>query len=218
MRLLCLSDIHGEAAGLKDLLPLLASVDVVAIAGDVTHLGGSAEAREILAPLLSSTVRCLAVAGNMDRDGARAFLSEQGIDIHCGGVIVDGVGFQGLGGGTPSPFHSPWEIAPEAAERCLASGAAAIRGAGFKVLVSHAPPHGTRLDRTLTLLHAGSGPVRDFILSGTVGLCVCGHIHEASGEETLGGIPCLNVGPFKDGHYALVDIQAGRASIERRTL
>jgi uncharacterized protein len=216
MRLLCLSDIHGEAAGLDDVLPLLGSVDVVVIAGDVTHLGGRPEAEAVLAPLAASAVRCLAVGGNMDLDGARAFLTEKGINIHGTGVVIDGVGFQGLGGGTPSPFHSPWELQPEEAARLLAAGRQAISGAGFKVLVSHAPPRGTAIDRTHTLMHAGSEPVRELILSGAVDLCICGHIHEARGEDALNGVPCVNVGPFKNGHYALVAIDGGRASIEWR--
>jgi Icc-related predicted phosphoesterase len=217
MKLLCLSDIHGEAVGLKNVLPLLGSVDAVVISGDLTHLGDRVEAEAILSPLMASGTRCIAVAGNMDKDGVRAFLAEKGIDIHCRGLVVDGVGFQGLGGGTPSPFHSPWEIGPDEAARCLAAGRETIRDARFKVLVSHAPPRNTRIDRTFTRMHAGSDPVREHILSGAVNLCICGHIHEARGEDSLGGVPCVNVGPFKNGHYALVTIEDGGASVTWRT-
>ena len=94
----------------------------------------------------------------------------------------------GLGGGTPSPFRTPWELDDEEAERCLAAGFAQIAGAPFKVLVSHAPParHGAgpELRRRRT---SDPAPVREFLLAGSVNLCICGHIHESAGEDSLGG-------------------------------
>ena len=217
MRLLCLSDIHGETEGLDDLLRGDARPDVVVVAGDITHLGGKSEAERVLLPILESGTPLVAVAGNMDRDSARAYLEERGIDLHARGMRIRDVGFMGLGGGTPSPFRSPWEIDDAEAERCLAAGFSQIAEAPFKVLVSHSPPRGTDLDRSFAGAHVGSAPVRRFLDSNRVGLCICGHIHESAGLQVIGGAPCVNIGPFKDGHYALVTIEGGRASVTRRT-
>jgi Icc-related predicted phosphoesterase len=217
VNLLCLSDIHGEAAGLEELLSGPEKFDIVIVAGDVTHLGGRAEALAVLAPILSSGARLIAVAGNMDREAARGYLGEIGVDLHARGTVIDGVGFMGLGGGTPSPFGTPWEIGDEEAERCLAAGFARIAEASFRVLISHAPPRGTELDRGFSRQHVGSNAVRKFLLAGSVNLCICGHIHESAGADSLGGAECLNVGPFKNGNYALVRINGGRASVTRRT-
>ena len=217
MNLLCLSDIHGEAAGLEELLSGPEKFDIVVVAGDVTHLGGRAEALAVLAPILSSGARLIAVAGNMDREAARGYLGEVGVDLHARGTVIDGIGFMGLGGGTPSPFGTPWEIGDEEAERCLAAGFAQIAEAPFRVLVSHAPPRGTELDRGFGRQHVGSNAVRKLLLAGSVNLCICGHIHESAGVDSLGGAECLNVGPFKNGNYALVRIDGGRASVTRRT-
>jgi hypothetical protein len=217
MKLLCLSDIHGEAAGLKDVLALVPEVDVIVIAGDLTHLGGYDEAEAVLSPLLSSGARIVAVGGNMDREGARRFLSEKGLDIHSTGVVIEGVGFMGLGGGTPSPFGTPWEIDAEEAAACLSAGFERIRNAGYRVLVSHAPPKDTELDRSFAKLHVGSAAVRDFLLTRSVQLCICGHIHESWGEDSLGGAVCANIGPFKNGRYALVTIENNKASVTWRT-
>jgi len=189
----------------------------VIVAGDITHFGGRAEALAVLAPILSSRSRLLAVAGNMDREAARGYIGELGVDLHARGTVIDGIGFMGLGGGTPSPFGTPWEIGDEEAEKCLAAGFARIADAPFRVLVSHAPPRGTELDRGFGRQHVGSEPVRKFLLGGSVNLCICGHIHESAGLDTLGGAECLNVGPFKNGNYALVTINDGRASVTRRT-
>jgi Icc-related predicted phosphoesterase len=217
MKLLCLADIHGEVAGLSDVLPLIPGVDVVVIAGDLTHLGGYDEAEAILSPLLSTGTRLVAVGGNMDGEGARRFLTEKGIDLHARGLIIDGVGFMGLGGGPSSPFGTPWEIGTEEATTCLAAGFAQIRDAGFRVLVSHAPPRDTELDRSFARLHVGSAAVRNFLLTRSVQLCLCGHIHESRGEDSLGGAVCANIGPFKNGHYALVTIENDKASVTWRT-
>lgn len=216
MKLLCLSDIHGEAAGLRAVLPEAAGVDVVVLAGDLTHLGGRAEAQALLAPLFELELPLLAVAGNMEYEGVRRYIAEKGIDIHGRGVLIDGVGFMGLGGGTPSPFNSPWELSDEEARLLLAAGYAQIAKARFKVLVSHPPPRGTTLDRSFMGTHVGSQAVGDFISAGAVDLCLCGHIHEAAGEERIGNALCVNLGPFKSGRYALITIEGDRAHAEWR--
>jgi Icc-related predicted phosphoesterase len=217
MTLLCLADIHGEAAGLEGLLSGPDHADVVIVAGDITHLGGREEAQRVLAPVLSSGARVLAVAGNMDRAPARGYLGELGIDLHARGIRIGDIGFMGLGGGTPSPFRTPWELGDEEAERCLAEGLSQIEGAPFKVLISHPPPRGTDLDRSFAHLHVGSGAVRKFLDAGSANLCVCGHIHESAGEQSVGGAWCVNLGPFKNGNYALVRIEGGQANETLRT-
>ena len=206
MKLLCLSDIHGAVAGLRDVLLDDSDADLVILAGDLTHLGGYAEAEAVLGPVMEAGIPVLAVAGNMDREGARRCLEEKGIDIHARGVSVGQVGLMGLGGGTPSPFGTPWELTEEEGAAFLAAGRPAIEAARFKVLVSHSPPRGTKLDRSFAGQHVGSEAVRNFLLAGSVDLCICGHIHESAGEDTLGRVLCVNLGPFKNGRYALIDI------------
>ena len=216
MKLLCLSDIHGEGAGLKDALRDASDVDLIVVAGDLTHLGGYPEAEAILAPLLASGVPLVAVAGNMDRDGARRCLDEKGINIHGRGIVYGGVGFMGLGGGTPSPFGTPWEITELEAGVVLASGFPDIAAAPYKVLVSHPPPRGTKLDRSFTGLHEGSEAVREFLTAGAVDLCICGHVHESAGEDTLGRAHCVNIGPFKNGSYVHIGIDNAEAQVTWR--
>ena len=213
MKLLCLSDIHGEGAGLKDILAEVSEADAVVLAGDLTHLGGFAEAESVLAPLLASGARLIAVAGNMDGEGARRYIAEKGIDIHGRGITIGAVGFMGLGGGTPSHLRTPWEVSAAEARRVLSAGFADIAGASVKVLVSHAPPRGTKIDRSFAGMHVGSTEVRDFLLAGSVHLCICGHIHEAMGEDKLGKTLCVNVSPFKNGRYALVAIEGSRIEV-----
>jgi len=207
MLLLCLSDIHGEGAGIAGMLADRPAPDAVVLVGDLTHLGGAEEAARVVEPLAAAGVRVLAVPGNMDRSGVLAWLEKRGLSLHGRGVTIGDVGLFGLGGSNPTPFRTPFEVPPHEAERLLEAGWASVAGARCKVLVSHAPPHGTRLDRTRAHLHAGSPVVRAFLESHDVALCLCGHIHEAAGEDAVGGARCVNLGAFKSGSHALVSVE-----------
>jgi hypothetical protein len=206
MLLLCLSDIHGEGAGIASILGDRPGIDAVVLVGDLTHLGGAEEAARVVEPLLAAGVRVLAVPGNMDRPGVLAWLEERGLSLHGRGVTIGDVGFHGLGGSNPTPFGTPFEVPGREARELLEAGWAAAP-ARCRVLVAHAPPRGTRIDRTRAHLHAGSPEVRAFLESHDVALCLCGHIHEAAGEDTVGGTRCVNLGAFKSGRYALVSIE-----------
>jgi Icc-related predicted phosphoesterase len=64
----------------------------------------------------------------------------------------------------------------------------------------------------------GSEAVRELLLAGAVDLCICGHIHESAGEDTLGRALCVNIGPFKNGSYALIGIESAGARVTWRKL
>ena len=97
----------------------------------------------------------------------------------------------GLGYSNPTPFNTPGEYSePQLAERLQ-------RFSDLRplVLVCHAPPHGTELDRIRPGLHAGSTAVRDFIQKHQPEYFFCGHIHEAEGVAIeMGKTRARNVG------------------------
>ena len=69
--------------------------------------------------------------------------------------------------------------------------------AGLKplVLICHAPPLDTDLDRIKPGLHAGSRAVREFIEKHQPAHFFCGHIHEAEGRVIqMGATRAMNVG------------------------
>jgi len=207
MLLLCLSDIHGEGAGIASALADGPAPDAVVLVGDLTHLGGAEEAARVVEPVLAAGVRVLAVPGNMDRPGVLAWLEERGLSLHGRGVTIGDVGLLGLGGSNPTPFRTPFEIPGPDARQLLEASWQSVSAARVRVLVSHAPPRGTHIDRTRAHLHAGSPEVRAFLEAHEVALCLCGHIHEAAGEDTVGGTRCVNLGAFKSGRYALVSVE-----------
>ena len=106
----------------------------------------------------------------------------------------------GLGYSSPTPFNTPGEYSePELAERLQ-------RFAGLDplVLICHAPPYGTDLDRIRQGLHAGSRSVREFIEKYQPAHFFCGHIHEAEGVAVeIGKTYAVNVG--KKGYLLELD-------------
>jgi len=209
MLLLCLSDIHGEGAGIPSILAACAGLEAVVLVGDLTHLGGEDEAARVVDPLLAAGLRVLAVPGNMDRPGVLSFLERRGLSLHGRGVTIGDVGFFGLGGSNPTPFRTPFEVPGDEARALLEAAWPSVSAARCRVLVSHAPPRGTRIDRSIARLHVGSAEVRSFLESHDVDLCLSGHIHEAAGEDTVGATRCVNLGAFKNGRHALVSIEPG---------
>lgn len=106
----------------------------------------------------------------------------------------------GLGCSNPTPFNTPGEYSEKEIEQRLS------RFADLKplVLICHAPPYGTALDRVRNGVHAGSTAVRDFVNKQQPDYLLCGHIHEAAGlTVSLGSTKATNVG--KDGH--LLELQ-----------
>jgi Icc-related predicted phosphoesterase len=97
----------------------------------------------------------------------------------------------GLGYSSPTPFNTPGEYSEEQ----LAGRLQRFAELEPLVLVCHAPPYGTPLDRIREGLHAGSTAVRDFIQKYQPVYFFCGHIHEAEGVSVrIGATQARNVG------------------------
>jgi Icc-related predicted phosphoesterase len=71
-------------------------------------------------------------------------------------------------------------------------------------MVSHTPPVNTELDNAGGR-HVGSEKVREFIERCEPDLMLCGHVHEAKGQERIGKTVIVNPGMLRNGH-ALIDL------------
>lgn len=201
MKLLCVSDFHGGSGRIEG----LSAVDVLVILGDITHFGDRVRAMEILEGFKSAK-RLLAVPGNCDNLDVNEALVELDIDLHSRGRIVGDVGFFGLGGSNRTPFNTPQEYSEDELWDFLAKGYEQVKDSPIKVMASHPPPFNTDLDKT-GRMHVGSKKVREFIETYEPDLVLCGHIHEARGQDMIGKTVIINPGPFHAGH-ALVNIGA----------
>ena len=112
-------------------------------------------------------------------------------DFHGASMEVKGVHFAGLGYSNPTPFDTPGEYTEDEIAQRLKPFAELKP----LVLICHAPPLDTPLDRIRDGLHAGSRAVRDFIERRQPLHFFCGHIHEAEGAAArMGSTWARNVG------------------------
>lgn len=205
MRILCICDLHGDAASLGRILESATSTDVVLLGGDLTNFGTPNQAEQLVAMAQQRCARVLAVAGNCDSAAIDARLVELGVSLFRRGLVCDGIGFCGVSA-MPPWMGNMYEFPEEEIASSLASSYADVRDAARSVVLSHAPPRGCRLDLTGRGQHVGSTAVRQFVDAVQPAALVCGHIHEARGIDTLGATMLINAGPAFRGHYALLEL------------
>ncbi len=215
MKIFAISDIHGATRSIEKAAHLIREADAVVISGDITHTKTRTEAKDVLACLEQYSKRILAVHGNWDREEVKDFLEEKGFSLHGRGRILDGTGFFGIGGSSPTPIPTATVYSEEEIARILQSGYEQVRQASRLVLISHAPPRSVR-DRSFIGLRGGSHSVKSFLATHPVGLCLCGHIHEAHGIERFQNTLVVNTGSFKKGRYATIEIDATIAAAPGR--
>ena len=207
MKLFAISDIHGATKPIEKAAGFIRAADAVVISGDLTRNKSRAEAEDVIACVEQFSTRILAVHGNWDRLEVKDFLEEKGYSLHGAGRIIDGTGFFGLGGSSPTPMHTSTEYSEEEIAGILEAGYGQVRQAAQIVLISHPPPRGV-LDKSFIGLRGGSRSVRAFLEAHPISLCLCGHIHEAHGIERFQNTLVVNAGSFKKGRYAAIDIGA----------
>jgi uncharacterized protein len=188
VRLLAFSDVHRDLRQAGRLANRAGEVDVVVAAGDFASVHrGLEELIDMLAVIETPTVL---VPGNNETDDALRSACKgwrAARVLHGEGREIDGVSFFGLGGGVPV---TPWDWSFDLTEEEAADRLAACPSGG--VLVVHSPPKGY-VDGSRRL---GSEAILAAIEDKQPRLVLCGHIHEAAGEEaTVGASRVLNLGP-----------------------
>jgi Icc-related predicted phosphoesterase len=216
MKILCITDIHGNNKKLSPVLEKENDSTLIILGGDITHLGGYKQAAKILKPALESNIKILAVHGNIDRKGVLEYLEEKGLSIHGRCVCENDVLFLGLGGSNPTPHFTPQEYSDEDARQILKNALNGITRDKKTVFVSHAPPINTTLDFFSGGKHVGSRVTREVITTYQIDLCICGHIHESAGIDKIGKGICVNPGLFRDGYYAIATITDTNINVVRR--
>lgn len=198
LKLLAFSDIHGDWKRLEALLAIEA--DCYVVAGDLVTWAKSMERCGQV--LQTRGDRVYVLPGNHESaDQVAEMCAHYGLhDLHGRHFQAGRWHIAGLGYSSPTPFNTPGEFS----EAQLATHLARFADLQPLVLICHAPPHGTSLDRIRLGLHAGSRSVADFITRYQPEHFICGHIHEAEGiTEMLGRTRARNVG--KQGYLLELD-------------
>lgn len=220
MRLLCLTDLHGNSAALQAILDQVEPVDLVLVGGDVTHFATPNAAESMIRLLLDRQPRVLAVAGNCDSPQIDQRFTSLGVSLFRRGVCHDNVAFSGVSGVPPwhgrthelsehllaEALEQSRECALRHAQQRAQTAPTASRSALLEVLLTHVPPHGNALDTVRSGQHIGSTAVRAFITRYQPALAVCGHVHESRGIVAQGKTQVVNCGPAFDGYYAMATV------------
>jgi len=202
------SDFHGSAKAFKKAALRIEDdkADAVILCGDITNFGSVNEARYLLSHITGLRIPIMFIPGNCDPrsligvniEGARCI---HGMSERFGEKI-----FFGVGGGLISPFKTPFELDEKEILNIFTFGFHASSDSSGIILVSHSPPHNTRVDKTFSGEHIGSIRIREFIEKNTPLLQLCGHVHEARGIDQIGETLIINTGSAKDGYYVSVVI------------
>lgn len=209
LKLLVLSDLHGDSSIIETIRgkTINEEMDALIVCGDITHFGNLTEAEKTLKELTGLSIPVLFVPGNCDPKELGTVQSLYGAtNVHGRHKEIGSLHFLGIGGSSPTPFHTPFEMPENEMKRILYK---AYRDANMEsrfILVSHAPPANTKVDLSWSGIHAGSRAVREFIDAEKPSLVLCGHIHEARGKDVIDGTLIVNPGPARRGLYAIVDV------------
>ncbi len=199
------SDIHERLDWLRPLAGVLAAADWVLLLGDLTQFGHAPQARVVLDAFRAINPNVLAVPGNLDHPDVLQRLEDEGVSLHGQPRRLGDVGLAGVGASGPTPFGTPFELPDASIGELLAGPLDAIAGARHRIVVSHAPPKNTAVDKVRLGMHVGSAAVRRLAEAHSPDLLLCGHIHEAAGEDRLGATRVINPGPFVHGGHVWVE-------------
>lgn len=199
MKLLALSDLHGDYSHIGAIRDSAGKFDAVLIAGDITDFGPDEKALELLG-MFEEPV--LAVPGNCDQHTILKLLDEKTISLHNSYHTLGDITFIGLGGSNPTPLNTPFELSEKRIGEYIGTLLGKLNGSKRIVLISHAPPRNTT-DR-LPNGNVGSEALERFL--GRFDLIVCGHIHEARGKILVGGTLVVNPGMASKGQAAMIMI------------
>jgi len=190
MKILGFVDIHGSMKALDIIIKKSAKADVIVGAGDFTIFGQ--EIGKILKKLDNAGKPVLIIPGNHELAGElkKASSGLKNIHfIHKTRFEFDDYLFLGYEG---SGFAMN-DLGFKSMEKKFKEF---MKKSKKIILVTHAPPHGTRLDKLMGK-HCGNKTIRNFIEENKILLAISGHLHENAGkQDMIKKTLVVNPGPY----------------------
>jgi putative phosphoesterase len=195
MKILAASDTHGDKKSIDALAKRAEeeNVDLVILCGDLTF--ADADDTGIIGPFKKINKKVIILPGNHETFATAEFLAKQyapGVyNLHGRSVLLyDEIGIFGCGSANIGLF----EMSDKEIKSTLKKAFEPIKNAKRKILITHAPPYGGKIDALWQ--HVGSRGIKDIIEETKPDLCLCGHIHETFGmHQRMGHTEVINVGP-----------------------
>ncbi|ULQ60932.1 metallophosphoesterase [Brucepastera parasyntrophica] len=208
MKILILSDGHGNLSALDRLKPAAKNADMVLYAGDFAECFKPETGLPFLERLASLHDDIFAVLGNCDEPDFIGKLDEYDMRLESTLSSFNGLVLTGSGGGAKFTGKTPNERTDEELAgdlRLVSENSGEDNQWHNLVIVTHNPPKDTSLDRISTGTHVGSPLIREFIETYQPLLAVSGHIHESAATDTIGRTVLVNPGPLDEGRYAIAE-------------
>lgn len=190
-RILAVSDIHGDSSLAKKLAKRAEeeNVDLIILAGDITLF--NQPLKNVIAPFAKLKKEVLIIPGNHESidtinsftDAYEGTKNLHGYSIMRGDVGIFGAGYDSKVG--------PFWIEDEKIFKTLKKSHEFIKDAKKKIMVTHTPPSGTKMEM---LGFEGSEGVEKAIKKFKPNIVISGHIHEFGGIiDYLHGAKAINV-------------------------
>ncbi len=207
MKFLLITDLHQHHSALGWINEEIEEykVDFVIHLGDVTDMGTSKDAVDLLSKINS---KVYVLPGNCDPRDMPEKIADVAVDMHGKKTVIEGHAFVGMGGGNASPFGTPFELTDDE----LYDGLKKNASEGM-ILMTHAPSYGM-LDTIPTGAHVGCPAIKKIVDEYHPILAMSGHIHEAIGCETVGDTTFVNPGPAKDGYSAVITVDGKNIDVK----
>jgi Icc-related predicted phosphoesterase len=190
MKILTFVDIHGSLKAMEKIEEKSKKVDILVCAGDISIFEQDLE--YLLKRLDKIGKPVLVIPGNHETEHVMEKFCSKFKNLHYIHKKVYKTGnyrFLGYGGGGFSTVDPEFEKVAKMFER-------EIEKHHKVILVTHAPPHKTNVDKIGKEYH-GNKTIRQFIEKIDIDLAVCGHLHETSGKEDIvKKTRVINPGPY----------------------
>jgi len=208
MKVLLLTDIHGNIEKLERIIYREDDFNVALCAGDISDARRFEDYEKRLKRILKvfDKQRKLTklVPGNMDvEEVCIKNLIDYRMNLHKNICSFDNFEAVGFGGGQ-TPFDTPFEPSEDELVNTLETLYERMND-GIKVAVTHQPPYGLNVDITGGK-HVGSQKLRKFFENKDFDLILTGHIHECRGIDKIGNGKIINPGSVDEGNYGIAYI------------
>ena len=201
MLIYAVADIHADLKRIEHIRRAVSvhHPDVLVVAGDIINY---IHPEKTFTQLNDMSVPVLMVRGNSDPGYIEKYFEKFSnlTSLHLNRVLVNPVAFTGLSGTVPLPFRNRVRFF----EKHLMNRVYPLIDSET-VLVVHPPPWGV-LDQVMGRFHSGSKLVRELVEKSQPRLLICGHIHEASGIETIGQTTVVNCSMPKTGRGVMIEL------------
>ncbi|MBW2966404.1 metallophosphoesterase [Candidatus Woesearchaeota archaeon] len=189
MKILTFVDLHGNMSALKKLVERAKKDDIELIicAGDISAF--SDKLNKLIGEFSKVKKPFLIIPGNHEEDDELEKACNpfnNCVNIHKKGFSGEDFTVLGYGGGGFSEIDKRFDRLAKSFKKMIKKDKV--------ILVTHAPPYNTNVDR-INKRPCGNKSIRNFILEVKPDLVVCGHLHENAGKmDKIGKTLVINPG------------------------